>query len=194
MNYLKFLLIALIGLFLVACWSAEEKKPDSANMNTNLSNTEGTKNESQNEQAEGSANNDSTKPVAETKPDSELTPTEALRAFDQATLAQDAEKIKRFMTKSSLEYFEQEAKKQGMTFKQLVERPNEMPTVQTPEMRNEKIDGKTATVEAKNRATGSFDEYPLIKEGGVWKVAFDKYLKQKLEEINKIQRQIPKPN
>lgn len=41
-----------------------------------------------------------------------------------------------------------------------------------PEMRNEKIDGDTATIEVK--AEGKWDETPLVKEDGIWKIAFDK--------------------
>jgi hypothetical protein len=175
---------ALAAVLFAGCWSAEETK----NANENTEPTAGRTNE--NDQPRPEAGDES----AETKteaPKGPLSPTETLLEFDRAVYARDAERLKKVISKSTYEYFESEAKKQGMTFKQLVERPSEMPTVETPATRNEKISGNTATVEAQNRVTGSYDTYPLVREDGVWKVEYEKYLKQKLEELNKVTKPVP---
>lgn len=189
MNYLKFLLIVSIGVFIFGCWSAEEKKESYKQTNTQSSRSEKTLDTDDKTEQTKDADLE-TKEIykdgdLDTKrPSGELSPTETLREFDVATLAQDSDRIKKVITKSTFKYLDGEAKKQGLTFEQLVKQPNQMPTVEAPETRNEKIDGGKATVEAKNRATGTYDVYPLEKEGGIWKVAFDKYLKLKLEELN----------
>lgn len=193
MNYLKFLIIATISIFLISCWSAEEKKAPSASTNTESSDiTANNTDDLDKEDETGQIDTDDAEPKqiykdgkVDTKaPDGELSPTDTLKEFDVATLSQDPERIKKVVTKSTIKYLEGEAKKQGMTFEQMVKQPNQMPTVEAPETRNEKIDGNKATVEAKNRILGTYDTYPLTKEDGIWKVEFDKYLKQKMKELN----------
>lgn len=192
MNALKFITFMSISIFLVGCWSTTENTAVNTNVSNTESNSEAIVNEDQNAGTDNeNSGSTTTANINTNKPDAELSPTETLKAFDDATIAQDADKIKRHITKGSLAFFEKEAKKQGMTFKEMVERPNDMPTVETPEMRNEKINGNTATVEAKNRVTGSFDEYFLVKENGVWKVDYEKYLKEKIAEINKGAKSLP---
>jgi len=178
----------------VGCWSAAEKESPVNVPNETVKNTKEVENDTAEEIAEQIKEETESNDKKSGAPplDKELSPTEALREFDAATNAKSVERIKRVITKSSIEFFESEAKKQGFTFKQLVERPSEMPTVETPEMRNEKIDGNRATVEAKNRFLGSYDTYPLVKEDGVWKVEYDKYLKQQLEKLNMGPVPVPK--
>ena len=179
---------ALAAVLFAACWSSEETKNGSENgENANIYNTEQT---DANDQT-GQTNTQNSESVKTEAPKGPLSPTETLLEFDRAVYARDTERLIKVISKSTYDYFESEAKKQGMTFKELVERPSEMPTVETPATRNEKISGDTATVEAQNRVTGSYDTYPLVREDGVWKVEYDKYLKQKLEELNKITKPVP---
>lgn len=189
MRYLKVFpaaLLVALAVMSAACWSTAEQKPatNGAADETVAERDGGT--------AEASPGTDANPPgPAPEATRRELTPTETLREFDAATIAQDPARVRRVLSRSSIEYFEKEARKQGMTFDELVRRPSRMPTVETPAMRNERIDGDTATVEAQNRLTGSFDTYPLVREDGVWKVAYDKYLKEKLDELNRATRSAP---
>lgn len=180
----------MIAVSLVGCWSAEEKSANSAVENVSKTNAEQVNTTNQNVQSTESNSAKTENSAAET--DKPLSPTATLLEFDKAVYSKSFERVRQVISKNTLEYFENEAKKQGMTFKELIERPSEMPTVETPETRNEKINGNEAIVEAKNRLTGSFDKYFLVKEDGVWKVDYEKYLKQKLEEINKTVRPVPK--
>jgi hypothetical protein len=47
-----------------------------------------------------------------------------------------------------------------------------------PEMRNEKMEGDTATLEIKNAKTESWETIPFVKEGDEWKIALDKAMRE----------------
>lgn len=180
MNYLKVFLVAIICLSFSACWSTPENNDVSENLNKNTSSVEKVEDTGKTEKEDGEMIREKTsegrevdlvKSIEITKPHAELSPTEVLIAFAQASNAHNAENFKKYITKKSLEFFKADAAKQGMTVDELIEKPSQMPTVETPKFRNEKINGNTATVEVENML-GSFDEYPLVKENGVWKVDF----------------------
>ncbi len=192
MNYLKIFLFAIVCLSFPACWSTPENTAVSENVNTNTTKIEqvetadGTEKENSgtiDEKLSEGREVDLVKSTEITKPHAELSPTEVLIGFAQASNAHNAANFKKYITRKSLEFFKADAAKQGMTVDELIEKPSQMPTVETPKFRNEKINGDTATVEAENM-NGSFDEYPLVKEDGVWKVDFDKFLRQQMEKIN----------
>lgn len=44
--------------------------------------------------------------------------------------------------------------------------------------------GDKAIVEAKVNPAANFEKLPFIRENGVWKYAFDKFIKQKMKESN----------
>ena len=50
-------------------------------------------------------------------------------------------------------------------------------------MRNEKIEGDTATIELKNATTNNWQTVPFVKEDGNWKLALDKYLADMQKKI-----------
>ena len=53
------------------------------------------------------------------------------------------------------------------------------------ELRNEKIDGDKATVEAKDDKTDKWDTVPLIKEGGQWKIAMFDEMGDAMDKVDK---------
>lgn len=56
---------------------------------------------------------------------------------------------------------------QNTTVDELLSRDVGPPITKVPEMRNEKIEGDTATLEVKNDATNKFERFPFVKEDGV---------------------------
>ena len=72
-----------------------------------------------------------------------------------------------------MQLIEKSAQNQNKTVEQLLTEEDGAPFKELPEMRNEKISGDTATVEAQNLMTKEFDPIPLVRENGEWKVALD---------------------
>lgn len=112
--------------------------------------------------------------AAQTQPAGALSPTETLKALNQASTKKDAEGIKRYLSSGTLQRLEKGAKEQNMTVDQIF--MEEAPFSILPELRNESIEGDTATVEILNPETKGFEELPFVKENGQWKVALDKYI------------------
>ncbi|HSK71317.1 MAG TPA: hypothetical protein VK892_06450 [Pyrinomonadaceae bacterium] len=100
-----------------------------------------------------------------------LDPTGTVKAFISAYQKKDVDEMKKYLSKGSLEMFRQTAELQGKTEKELMT-SDDMPFKEMPEMRNEKIEGDTASVEVK--VEGKWEKTPLVKENGSWKLAFDK--------------------
>ena len=101
-------------------------------------------------------------------------PTDVLKNFIEASKKKDVEAIKKTLSKGSLELAEKSAKAQNTTVDEMFKRDNAMMPAEIPEMRNEKIEGDTAMVEVKDLTDG-YDTIPFVKEGGAWKISFDKY-------------------
>lgn len=112
------------------------------------------------------------------------TPTETLKSFIEASKKKDVETIKKTLSKNSLIMVERAANVQNTTVDQLFSRENPALPNETPEIRNEKIEGETASVEVKDQ-TGGYDTIPFVKEEGVWKIAFDTYQKSMMEKMRK---------
>ncbi|MEO6587731.1 MAG: hypothetical protein ABIP06_00255 [Pyrinomonadaceae bacterium] len=117
-------------------------------------------------------------------------PTETLKALNEASKKKDTAAIKILLTKGTLDLLEKNAKKQNKSVDEILLKDNAAPFQELPETRNEVITGETATVEVKNSVTNEFQKLPFVNENGVWKVALDKFLedimKQMREEMNKI--------
>jgi hypothetical protein len=103
-----------------------------------------------------------------------LSPTETLKALNQASSKKDAEGIKRYLSSGTLDRLEHGAKEQNLTVEQIFK--EEAPFSVLPETRGESIEGDTATVEILNPETKEFEKLPFVKENGQWKVALDKYI------------------
>ena len=114
-----------------------------------------------------------------------VSPTDTLKNFIEASKKKDVAAIKKTLSKGSLELAETSAKKLNTTVDELFKRNNSEMLDEVPQISNEKIEGETASVEVKDR-TGGFETIPLVKEDGVWKLAFDKYQEEKMRQEMKL--------
>ena len=118
------------------------------------------------------------------------TPTETLKALNEASKKKDAEGIKKVLSKGTLKLLENAALAEKTTPDELLKKDNGAPMADLPEILGETIEGDTAYVEIKNDITKENEKMPLVKEDGEWKVALDKYLetmRQRFtEEMNKM--------
>jgi len=119
---------------------------------------------------------------------STASPTETLKTFIEASRKKDVETIKKSLSKASLEMAEKSAQEHSTTVDALLKKDDVQISEQLPEIRNEKIEGETATVEIKDSANG-YETLPFVKENGSWKIAFDKY--QELMQKKLAQESIP---
>ena len=120
-----------------------------------------------------------------------LSPTETMRASNEAAIKKDVEAIKKFVSKGTLEQLEQSAKAEETTVDELLKDFLDVPSVELPEIRNEKITGDAATIEIKNNATNEWETMPFVRENGVWKIAYDKFLADLIQRRNEELREIP---
>ena len=107
-------------------------------------------------------------------------PTEVLKIFTEATKKKDIETIKKTLSKSMMRVVEETAKKQNISVDAMLTK------VEAPsgELKNEKIEGDTATVEIKNEAASENDLMPFVKEDGGWKIALDVFMDNVMKKMN----------
>ena len=105
-------------------------------------------------------------------------PTEILNTFVEASKTKDVETMKRALSKGTMSLIEQSAQKQNTSIDELLKNEEGTLVRELPETQNEKIEGDAATLEVKNVETGEFDEIPFVKEGGTWRLALDKIVKE----------------
>lgn len=127
------------------------------------------------------------------------TPTETLKALNEASKKKDPAAIKKLLSKGTLVLLENAALAANTSSDELLKKEDGAPFQELPEIRGEKIEGETATVTVKNQMTSEDENIPLVKEDGEWKVALDKYLedlrKRYTEEMNKMKdAEIPVSN
>lgn len=116
-------------------------------------------------------------------------PTEVLKTLSEASKTKDITAIKNSVSKGTLNLIEESAKAQNTTVDELLKKENGAPFKELPEMRNEKIEGDTATIELKNTTSEGWETVPFVIEDGIWKLALDKYLddfKKKATETMKM--------
>lgn len=128
------------------------------------------------------------KPTNESQPSTETagtagSPTEVLKSFAEATKKKDAATIKKLLSAGTMKMVEDSAKKQNISVDEMLTKVEDADKNKTPEIKNEKIEGDTATVEVKNDVTGEFDVMPFVKEDGSWKIALDVFMNKMLEKI-----------
>jgi hypothetical protein len=119
------------------------------------------------------------------------TPTETIKALHEVSQKKDVEGIKKRLSRGTLKLYEETAQKQKTTVDELLKQEGGAPMQILPEMREEKIEGETATVEVKNALTGEYEKLPFVKEDGVWKVAIDKYLETMQQKLKEAMNQPP---
>jgi hypothetical protein len=115
-------------------------------------------------------------------------PTETLKTFLEASRKKDVQTVKTTLSKTTLEMAEKSAREHNTTVDALLKKDDVQISDEIPEIRNEKIEGDTATVEIKDAANG-YETLPFVKEDGNWKIAFDKY--QELMQKKLLQQEIP---
>lgn len=183
MKIYKILFIAIISVFLInACYSTAPTTKVEETTKTNSVET----NETKVENTEDSKTADA--------PNAEMSPTETLKAFSKATKSKNAETIKGFLSEGSMKMIEKSAKEQNKTVEQILTEGEDGTNGKEPVIRNEKINADTATVEVRNEVFGRYDEMPFVKEDGVWKIAFDKFMEAMVKKINEDQQQAPEPD
>ncbi len=112
-------------------------------------------------------------------------PTVTLKNFVEASKTKNIETIKKLLSKSTMDLFEKTAAAQNTTVDKVLVNDNAAPLKEMPEIRNEKIEGDTATVEVGNKITGGYETIPFVKEDGVWKIALDKFIHNIIEKQKK---------
>ena len=125
-------------------------------------------------------------------------PSDVLRQYVAASQKGDIQAMKALLSKNSIAYIDEKARALrdakgqplNLSIDDVLRKETEVKLQGEVELRNEKIEGDTASVEVKNPATGEFDvKYPFVKENGAWKLARDRYieedLKKQRDEINK---------
>jgi uncharacterized membrane protein YvbJ len=115
-------------------------------------------------------------------------PTETLKTFLEASRKKDVETVKKTLSRATLETAEKSAREHNTTVDALLEKDDVQISDELPEIRNEKIEGDTATVEIKDAANG-YETLPFVKEDGKWKIAFDKY--QELMQKRLLHEEVP---
>lgn len=144
-------------------------------------------NSAQNQTA-ANTNSASTSTANSTAP-SALSPTETMKALNEAAKKKDTAAIKKFVSKGTLALMEDRAKEQGTTLDELLKSDDGTPFDELPEMRNENIVGEKATLEVKDTSEDEWTTLPFVKEDGVWKIALDDYVEEleqrMLEEMKK---------
>ncbi len=121
----------------------------------------------------------------------ERSPSDTLRALNEASKKKDTEAIKNLLSKGTLALLEKNAAREEISSDELLRRQwdDDAPFSELPEISGEKIEGDTATVEVKSETRTENEKIPLVKENGEWKVALDRYSeevqKRMLEEMNR---------
>jgi len=110
-------------------------------------------------------------------------PSDTFKAYVEAIKKKDAAAAKQQVSKGSLKMMEDAAKAQDKSVDELLT-GNQAPALkETPETRNEKIQGDTATLEVKNNVSASWDTMHFVKEDGHWKLAMDKTMEEIMKKV-----------
>ncbi len=102
-------------------------------------------------------------------------PTAAVKAYYQAAANKDFSTARKYLSSGTMSMMEEGAKKLGKSMEDAFKEDTATTSATMPEFSNEKITGDTATVDLKGQ--GQSVTMPLVKEGGEWKLAIDKLLK-----------------
>lgn len=113
-------------------------------------------------------------------------PTEVLKVYVESYNRKDTAAMKQTFSEDTVKMYEDMARKQRTSIDGIIEgqfeaAPANLQTLDI-EFGQEKIDGATATVEAKNNTLGESGPMPLVKEDGQWKIALDQFVKNILKK------------
>jgi hypothetical protein len=102
-------------------------------------------------------------------------PAAAARSYFEAITRKDFAAAKRYLSTGSASKMEAEAKEYGKPLEAAWRDSAAKSSLgKMPEIGGEKIAGDTATVDFKDTDSGMAFTFPMVKEGGEWKMAFDK--------------------
>ncbi len=165
-----FIIISISAVFLTACPSAEQPKPNTANNSntTNVSNGGGNIN------ANNGGNSQITpptpKPVAETTNNA---PTLApiLQGYYDALKKKDDAAVKNVMSAGFIKSIEADMKEEKKTSIAAFLAETDTIPDKPMEVRNEQIEGDKGVAEVKGGAYPNWTPFAFVKEGGAWKIS-----------------------
>jgi len=110
-------------------------------------------------------------------------PLETYRKFTKSIQTDDTELVKFFLSKDSIKMMEKSAKNQGLTLDQLLLR-GKVKRKYVANLRNEKINGDTATLEEQNDFYKKWETVHMVHENGGWKYAVDVTMEERRKKLN----------
>lgn len=122
--------------------------------------------------------------------DKPATPMETFKTYSKAIKNKDITTMKLLLSSGTLRMHELEAQAQGVTVDDIVKRETLVTESQTTvKLRNEKIDGETATLEVEN-SFGQWETVPFVLEEGVWKIDKKGFAQRLMEEADRKMREL----
>lgn len=113
-------------------------------------------------------------------------PTATFKAFFAAQKQKDVPGIKKTLSKRSLAMIGHGAEERKKTLDDALKEGFDDPTFKAPNMppiRNEKINGESATLEVQNEQNNSWETMYFVREDDEWKIALDKTLEELFKKM-----------
>ena len=124
-----------------------------------------------------------------------VSPTDVLKAQNEALKKKDSATMKQNISKASLALIETAAKAQQKTVDELlVLEVNGIKQPDSYEYRNEKIEGDKASLEVKAAGMTEWGKMPFVKEEGRWKIAFDQLIEDAKKAMQESQKSTENAN
>ena len=124
-------------------------------------------------------------------------PTDVLKIYVEASDRKDLTAVKGTFSKGTMKMYENAAQKREISVDEVIKDQFELATSANLKSKiqpgKETIEGDTATVEAKDGQTGETEKIPFVKEDGVWKLAFDKFMQNLMDRMRE-ETKMPVPN
>lgn len=165
-NILVLITILTIAVFFVGCSDTESpsnsnaRNPANANFNSVASNSNSPLGTTKTPEAATSNNAPTLAPV--------------IQGYYAALQKKDEAGVKKFLSQSALKYWEAEMKSEKKNSLLAILEENESPVGDKREVRNEKIQGDTATAEIKGGGLPNWTPIKFLKENGEWKIGSPK--------------------
>lgn len=113
------------------------------------------------------------------------TPIETFKTYTKAIRMKDTTTMKLLLSSQTMKMHELEAQAQGVTVDDIVKRETLFVESQkTVKLRNEKIEGDSATLEVEN-SFGQWETVPFVKEDGQWKIDKKGFAQRMMDEAEK---------
>lgn len=118
------------------------------------------------------------------------TPLDSLKAYTKAIKKKDPTMMKLLLSDATLKMHDQQAKEQGVTLDDIVQRETLFSQSQSSaNYKNEKIEGEKATIEVEN-SFGGYDVVPFVLEDGIWKIDKQGFANQVIQQIEQSDKAI----